>query len=117
MSSRRTQEEDGPPMNLNQLEVSLMPVTCLMKNTPHIHCRKNEGKCASFYPKISGVCPEPVLANRRNVESAFGRYCGPVVSQVARTDAQRMRWKSIAKARPAVVDLRASLRATISYCT
>jgi hypothetical protein len=75
VSSRRTQEEDGPPMNLNQLEVSLMPVTCLMKNTPHIHCRKNEGKCVSFYPKISGVCPEPVLANHRNVESAFGRYC------------------------------------------
>ena len=48
MSSRRTQEEDGPPMNLNQLEVSLMPVTCLMKNTPHIHCRKTKENAPPF---------------------------------------------------------------------
>ena len=40
MRGRRRSDEGVPASSLNQLDVSLMPVTCLMKNAPHITCRQ-----------------------------------------------------------------------------
>ena len=42
MRGRRRSEEGVPASSLNQLDVSLMPVTCLMKNAPHITCRQTD---------------------------------------------------------------------------